>query len=65
MSDSLEDYNQALLLERDIDLDNYRAYMAGVNVGMEAIESGRLDGMTGEEKLEWFVEMYESRVVEE
>jgi len=65
MSDELESYNTELLLEEGIDLDQYKAYIAGVNVGMEAIDSGRLTRMTDREKMAWFVTQFKSRVEEE
>lgn len=42
--------------------DLYRAYLSGVNVGMEVEQSGRAEGMSAEEYTDWLREMFESRV---
>lgn len=45
--------------------DLYLAYMAGVNVGMEAEQSERARDMTAEEFTEWLQAMFEARVESE
>jgi len=65
MNDSeLMQLTEKLIREYEVDVDQYMAFMAGVNVGMEAEHTDRLKEMNQQECIEWFIEMYEARVGE-
>lgn len=64
MSDSDKKALEDFLHSESVDVDQYEAFMHGVNVGLEGHASGKLLEGDVEESHEWLRKMYRLRVIE-